>query len=429
MNSTQQQKSNWKPQFFTIWTGQQLSWIGSSVAQFALVWWVTETTDSATVLATATLVSLLPGVLLGPFIGALVDRWNRRMVMLVADGFIALASIWLAYLFWIDALQIWQVYVIMLARALGGAFHFPAMQASIPLMVPNKHLARVAGLNQTIGGAVNIMSPPLGALLLSLIPLHTIMAIDVITAAFSIAPLLFINVPQPPRSQPADGERKQSVWDDVREGFRYIWEWPGLVVLCGLAIILNFIINPAMSLQPILVTKHFGGAAVQLGWLNSSWGVGLVVGGIILSTWGGFQRRSMSILMGVIGLGIGILLVGLAPATAFPLAIGGLFFAGTMNSITNGSVFALFQGVVNPEMQGRVFMVTLSLVNLMSPLSLAVAGPVADAIGIRVLYIIAGVTSIAVGVIGFFIPAFMGLEHGRQSQAPVGKTSTVLVED
>jgi len=122
---TEQHQPKWQVPFFTIWTGQALSLVGSRVAQFALVWYLTKTTGSATVLATASLVALLPGIFLGPFVGALIDRWNRRIVMLVADSVIALAILWLAYLFWIDALQIWHIYVIMLVRAVGGVFHQP----------------------------------------------------------------------------------------------------------------------------------------------------------------------------------------------------------------------------------------------------------------------------------------------------------------
>lgn len=419
MNSTMAAKQNpkWRARFFTIWTGQQLSWLGSAVAQFALIWWVTETTGSATMLATATLVSLLPGIVLGPFIGALVDRWNRRLVMLAADALIALASAWLAYLFWIDALQMWHVYLIMVARSLGVSFHFPAMQASVPLMVPGKHLPRVAGLNQTIAGAVNIMSPPLGAMMLGILPLHAIMAVDVITAIFSVAPLLFIDVPQPPRAKPAAaGESKPSLWEDVKEGLRYIWGWPGLSALLGLAMLLNFIVSPAMTLLPILVTKHFGGGAVQLGWLNSSWGIGLVAGGLFLGVWGGFRRRIATMLLGIAGLGAALLVIGLTPASLFPLALAALFAGGVMNSLTNGVGFALIQGIVAPEMQGRVFMVMMSMANLISPLSMAVAGPVADAAGVRFLYLIAGAISFGIGTLAFFVPVVMNIEDNYQTQ-------------
>ena len=135
--------------------------------QFALVWWLTETTGSATVLAFASIVAVLPRVFLGPIAGALVDRWNRRLVMMVADSVIALAVVVLAVLYALDAVQIWHIYLLMFIRAAGGAFHWPAMQASTTLMVPERHLSRVAGLNQTLNGVANILSPPLGALLFS----------------------------------------------------------------------------------------------------------------------------------------------------------------------------------------------------------------------------------------------------------------------
>lgn len=139
MNETQA----WKARFFTVWTGQQLSLIGSRIAQFALVWWVTEKTGSATVLATATMVALLPRILLGPIIGSLVDRWNRQKIMVISDSFVALVSLWLAYLFWSGTMQVWHVYVVMLARSAGGAFQSPAFRASTTLMVPSKHYTRV----------------------------------------------------------------------------------------------------------------------------------------------------------------------------------------------------------------------------------------------------------------------------------------------
>jgi len=422
MEHTEQSQHKWKVPFFTIWTGQQLSWIGSSLAQFALVWWLTETTGSATVLAIGTLISMLPMVLLGPFTGALVDRWNRRVVMLVADSVIALASAWLAYLFWAGAMQIWHVYFIMLVRAIGGAFHWPAMFASTSLMVPRQHLPRVAGLNQAMGGAVSIVSPPLGALLLGILPLHAIMGIDVVTAAFAIVPLFFVHVPQPQRAVTATGaaeskrlSKDRTLWTDMREGLRYVCSWPGLLAICILATLLNFLVSPAMSLMPILITNHFGGKALQLGWMNSAWGIGLVLGGLILSAWGGFRRRIVTVLMGIVGLGVGVLLVGLTPATAFPLALVGLLFGAVMNSMCNGSAFALLQQVVAPEMQGRVLMLVGSICNGMTPLSMAIAGPVADALGVRILYVVGGVAQVLLGVGGFFVPVIMHLEDNNHN--------------
>ena len=404
--------SKWVPLFFTIWTGQTLSWIGSAVAQFGLVWWITEKTGSATVLAVATLLSMLPGIILGPIIGALVDRWNRRMVMLLADGIIALASLWLAYLFWIDVLEIWQFYVVLVIRAIGQTFHWPANQASISLMVPKEHLPRIGGLNQTIGGAVNIIAPMIGALLLQIMPLYGIMMIDVVTAIFSILPLLFIIIPQPEKTptEATTGSQISAVWKDMIEGFHYIWHWSGLFWLLIIVMVLNFFVNPAMSLVPILVTRHFQGQALELGWLNASWGVGMLIGGLILGAWGGFKKRIHTMLMGIFGLGVGILMVAFAPANMLPLAILGFLIGSAMNSIANGAGFAVLQTLVAPEMQGRVFTVVMSMAGAVSPISLAIGGPIADRFGIRTLYFIAGGSILVLALIGWRSTVITNLE-------------------
>ncbi len=422
-------QTHWKRRFFTIWVGQQVSLTGSMLAGFALVWWLTQSTGSATILATATLVQMLPGIVLGPFAGALVDRWNRRVVMIVADTVIALFSAWLAYLFWAGALQIWHVYLIMAVRSLGGAFHWPAMAASTSLMVPDEHLARVAGLNQTMNGILNIISPPLGALLLSLLPLHGIMAIDVGTAALAVLPLLAISIPQPvrravPAAIPGQVETaRPSLWADLRQGLQYVWGWKGLRVILIMAMVINFLFNPAFSLVPILVTKHFGAGAAQMAWLQSSWGIGVVLGGLLLSTWGGFKRRIATSMVGLIGMGVGALLIGFTPAAAFWLALGAMALTGVMNPIANGPMNAIFQSVVAPEMQGRVFSLISSACSSMSPLGMAIAGPVADAAGVQVWFILAGMACVSLALIGWSMPAVRNIEqnHGHaalQDAAP-----------
>lgn len=417
MDETNSTSSKWAPRFFTIWTGQALSLLGSRIAQFALVWWVTKTTGSATVLATASLVALLPYVLLGPIAGALVDRWDRRKVMIIADSGIALVSIVLVYLFWADRLAIWHIYVIMFARALGGIFHSPAMQASTSLMVPEKHLPRVAGANQTLGGALNVVGPPLGAFLMEVMALHSVMAIDVVTALFAIVPLFFIAVPNPPKKAVEKG--LVSLWSDIREGLVYIWNWPGVLLLCVLAMILNFFISPAMRLLPLMVKEYFQGGAAELGWLQSAWGLGLVAGGVLLSVWGGFKRRIVTALMGIVGLGVGVLIVGLVSPDGLPIAIGALFFGALMNALCNGSLMALAQGVTPPEIQGRFFTVLSSLTGAMIPLGMAIGGPAAQRWGTRSLFVVAGIMQIAVGLSGFLMPILMQLEDHHQKLATV----------
>ena len=399
----------WKFPFFTIWTGQALSLIGSKVVQFALVWWLTRLTGSATVLATASMVALIPEIFLGPIAGAYVDRWNRRIVMIVADGMIALALLWLVYLFWVDATQIWHVYVVMAVRAVGGSFHWPAMQASTSLMVPQKHLTRVAGLNQTMNGALNIIGPPLGALLMEVLPLYGVMLVDVGTAILAIAPLLFVHVPQPKRDDL--GVEKPSIWADMREGLRYIRGWPGLMALIGVAMIIKIALTPAFSLLPLLVSVHFNGGAAQLSLLEAVAGVGIMMGGLLLSMWGGFRRKIYTTMMGMVVLGLSFLVLGLTPGGLFWMALASIFVVGLTIPLIDGPIMAILQGTVAPEIQGRVFTLMGSLLWITSPFSLAVAGPVSDWLGLQVWYVTAGALCGVTGLALFFVPAIVSIEE------------------
>ena len=415
--------------FLILWSGQALSLVGSAVVQFALVWWLTQETGSATILATASLVGFLPQVLLGPFAGVLVDRWSRRWTMFLADSVIALASLLLAYLFWTETIQIWHIFALLFVRALGGSFHFPAMQASTSLMVPHEQLTRVQGFNQMLEGGLGIVAAPLGALLLAFLPMQGILAVDVVTALFAIVPLLFIAVPQPEQSaeELATG-KKTPYWTQMREGLAYVWAWPGILFLMLLAMLVNFVLTPVISLQPLLIAEHFGGGAWEFGAMQSTFGIGIIVGGLILGAWGGFQKRILTSLAGLIGLGAGIGLIGLAPANLFWLAIVGGFVGGSMIAIVNGPVRAILQTAVAPKMQGRVMSLIGSMASAMTPLGLMLAGPLADQFGVRPWFIVAGAATMLVGLAGFFIPALLTVEDGR-SHTPSSPAEETVPEE
>jgi DHA3 family macrolide efflux protein-like MFS transporter len=417
---------NWKIPFFTIWIGQAFSLLGSSLVQFALVWWLTEKTGSATVLATATLVALLPQIFFSPIAGTLVDRWNRRVVMIAADALGALATLVLVLLFAFHAAHVWHIYVIMLVRSLGGAFHWPAMQASTSLMVPKDQLSRISGLNQMLWGAMSIIAPPLGALLLDVLPMQGVLAIDIVTASIAIAIISVLAIPQPERKNKAENEPKPSVFQDLREGLRYVRGWPGLMIILFMATMINFLFNPAFSLLPLLVTDHFGGKAMELGWMNSAWGVGVISGGALLSIWGGFKRKLYTSMTGLIGMGLAVAVIGLSPSSAFALALVAMVIGGIMNPITNGPLQAVLQSSVAPDMQGRVFTLVTASATAMSPLSLMVAGPVSDALGIQVWYVTAGAFCALMGAVGFFIPALASMED--QKAVSVEDAAAAVVE-
>jgi DHA3 family macrolide efflux protein-like MFS transporter len=396
--------------FFAIWTGQVFSLLGSELVQFALVWWLTKTTGSATVLALASMMAVLPRVFVSPVAGALIDRWNRRAVMMAADGLSALAVIVLAVLFAFDTVQVWHIYALMFVRAVCGAFHWPAMQASTTLMVPEDHLTRVAGLNQALQGLGAIVAPPLGALLLEMLPMQGILGVDVVTAVLAISPLFFVFVPQPERKPAEEAASQPSIAADLGEAWRFLRGWPGILMVMGIAIGINLLVFPALSLQPLLVTEHFGGDAVQLAVLQSAFGIGMVSGGVTLSAWGGFKRQAATGLSALALSGVGLAVVGLAPSNAFPLAVGAMFFGWFMQPIANGVLMALLQSIVPAEMQGRVFTVLQGGAGAMIPLGLAVAGPLAEVLGVRGWFVIAGVAVAVMATGAFLVPAIMHIE-------------------
>ena len=413
--------TNWKRPFFTIWSGQAVSLLGSSLAGFALVWWLASTSKSATVLAGATLMMILPQVVLGPLMGALVDRWNRRVVMMAVDGGIALLSLGLAGLFWTGRARFGYVYAVMLLRAVGQVIHMLAMQAATPLMVPDRHLARVAGMNQTLQGAMNIVAPPLGALLLGIAPIEVVLLLDMATALVAVLPLCWIHIPAPraqaqPVSTEGESPCRTSVWGDMRAGLRFVWGWPGLLIILALATVLNFFGVPSLSFIPLLVTNHFQMGALELGWLETAVGVGVLSGGLLLSTWGGGRSRVVTMLGALVVQGIGVLLMGTAPATAFAIALAGNLLCGLARPVIDGLMFAILQSLVPSEMLGRVFSLMMSACAAMAPLGLLIAGPVVDRVGVQFWFVLTGVVTLAASAVGFLIPAVRCLENRKISQ-------------
>lgn len=398
---------SWRRPFFTLWIGQAFSLLGSQLVQFALVWWLTKTTGSAAVLATASLIALLPNVFLSPVAGTLIDRWNRRTVMLVADSGIALATLALIAVFAAGEARPWVIYLAMLVRATGGVFHMPAMNASTSLMVPKTELGRVQGMNAALNGSMTIVAPPLGALLIEALPMQAVLAVDILTAALGIGTLWMIHVPQPVRTA-APGVL--NVRRDLAEALRYMRGMPGLMILVFMAVAINFVLIPAGTLLPLLVKDHFGGSAQAFGWLESSFGIGVVVGGIVLSVWGGFKRKIVTSQVGVVGIGIAHVALGITPGTLFAVALVSLFVSGFMMSF-NGAAYAVLQSTIAPEMQGRVFTLITSLATGISPLSLAVAGPLADLLGVQFWYVVGGVVCVLMGTIALMIPSVVNAEQ------------------
>ncbi len=404
--------------FWTIWSGQALSLAGSQASQFALIWWLTLETGSAAILSTATLFAMLPAVVLGPAIGALVDRWSRRVTMLVADGAVALGSLALAGLFLAGEASATSVLLFVLWRAIGGAFHAPAMMSATSLIVPGEHLGRIQGVNQMLQGGLGILTAPLGALLLGVVGMTGVMAVDVVTALFAIVPLLFVKVPEPERRAESAAPGRAALMHDVIAGLRYLRGLPGPMALIGYASVINLFLVPAFALLPLLVVQELGGDVGTQAWMTSALCAGVIGGGLALGVGGGFGGRVRTALVSLVGLGAATLALGLTPGSLLPVAIIAMLAVGLFSAAANGCIVAILQATIAPEYQGRVFTLMMSLAGAMTPIGLLLATPVADLAGVRAWYIAGGIVCAAMGAAAFLARPILQMEGRAVAAQP-----------
>ena len=428
--NTRKLESTWKRQFFPFWTSQMLSLLGSSLVQFSLVWWLTKETGSATVLSMATMFAVVPEIIIQPFAGAITDRINRKQVIIIADALIAFAVLVLGILFYMGRVEVWHIYVIMALRGVGGAFHYPAEQASVSLMVPKEQLARIAGLNQAAKGVINIVAAPLGALVMELIGVEGSLLIDVVTAAVAIGIVTFTVIPRQMKLEEKDGTFFSVVLHDMKEGLQYLLNWKGMVVMTVVALIFKIALSPAFSLIPLLVSAHFQGDAAQYSMVEVAAGLGIVVGGTVLSAWGGFKKKIYTMLLGGMGIGFGMMALGLIPEGGIYMSLPVAFLIGFNVPMVDGALMAIMQERVDNEYQGRVFTMFGSLIYLSTPVGLAIAGPVSDKLGIQFWFIAAGVLVIVSILGGMLFKSFREIEKGPLNSIEKGKHSegTIAVE-
>ena len=389
---------------------------GSSVVGFALAWYLARETGSATILSTAMLVNLLPQVILGPFIGPFVDRWNRKQIIIFSDLVTALLTLVLVVLFHTGDIQILHIYVIMAGRSIGGSFQGPAFSASIPMIVPEKNLVRANGLNMTLRGANNIVAPLAGAFLIEAIEMQWVLSVDIITAIIAIGCLLPLLIPQPPRTVSVI---KPDYFTEMKQGFRYITSRRGLLYLIILDGVLSFFAAPANALLPLFVTNYFGGDVLKLGWLQTASGIGIITGGLVMGAWVGFKRRIVTTLVCIMVQAVSVFVFAFTTESLFYVAVALRLISDLMGAMLLAPWQAILQSVVAKDMQGRVFSLERSLSVLMMPLSLAIAGPVADIVGLRPIWYVSAATIFIVTGLAFFSRDLMNIEEKKTAEEPV----------
>lgn len=404
-------KNNWKKHFFPFWASQMLSLLGSALVQFSLVWWLTKETGSATVLAMASMFALIPEIVIQPFAGAITDRINRKTVIIISDGAIALATLVLGVFFFFNHVQVWYIYAIMMIRGIGSAFHYPAEQSSVSLMIPKEQLGRIAGLNQAAKGIINIVAAPLGALVMELIGVEGSLMIDVVTAVLAIGIVSFTFIPRQQQLEKRGGSWFSVVMHDMKDGFRYLINWKGLMVLTAMALIFKIALSPAFSLIPLLVSSHFGGDAAKYSLVEMAAGIGIIAGGSVLGTWGGFKKKVYTMLMGGLGVGLGMIVLGSLSKDGYYYSLPILLVIGFAIPMVDGSLMAIMQEKIDNEYQGRVFTMFGSILYLSTPIGLAIAGPVSDALGLQFWFVLAGILVLVTMSAGMTFKSWRNIEE------------------
>ena len=361
--------------FFVVWFGQLISLFGSQLTSFALGVWVYQNTDSVTQFALISFFTMLPGLVISPLAGALVDRWNRRWVMILSDSVAGLSTLCIALLVVTGQLQIWHIYLATSISSLSSAFQWPAYIASTTLLVPKKHFSRASGMTQLSQALALLLAPMCGGFLVILIQLQGVILLDFATFLLAMLTLLIVKFPKP-KTTTAGKLGKGSLVKESIYGWRYILARPGLIGLLMFFAISNFAASTAEVLFIPLVLSFT--SANVLGIVVSIGSSGMLIGSLFMSIWGGLKRRIYGVLGFSILLGLGIFLVGVK--TSVVLITVGVFMAFFTIPMTNSSSNAIWQTKVALDVQGRVFAIRRMFAWSSRPLAYLVAGPLADKI-------------------------------------------------
>jgi DHA3 family macrolide efflux protein-like MFS transporter len=359
--------------FLVVWVGQVVSMLGSSLSGFALSVWVYQRTGSATKFALMAFVTMLPGILLSPVAGALVDRWDRRWAMILADTGSGCTTLIVALLLWLGRLELWHIYLLLAVSSSFSAFQFPAFSAATTLLVPWRHLGRASGMTQMGSGIAEIIAPALaGALVVTLGP-QGVLFIDVVTFLFAVTTLLIVRIPRPAASAEGAAARG-SLLSEAVFGWTFIRRRPGLLAL----LLLFATTHVSMGMMQVLVTPMilaFTSADV-LGRVLSGAALGMLAGSLLMTVWGGPRRRVPGILGFLLLQGAVLMVGGLRPSATL-IAVSGFVFLFCTPMII-GSSQAIWQSKVPLDLQGRVFAVRRMIAWSTLPLAYLIAGPLAD---------------------------------------------------
>jgi len=428
--------------FFVIWLGQFASLFGSGLTSFALAIWIYQKTGSPTALALSAFFATFPMLAFGPLSGALADRWPRKRLLLASDALAGLGTLALLGVYLSGRMAVWHVYVVVLVAGVAESIQLPAFIGSITMMVPKEHYGRATGLHQLAATASSIFSPIAAAALLAWVDLQVIFSIDLLTFGLALLTIAITPIPQPTQTDVGQASRG-SLAQDVLYGFRFILERPSLRGLQALWMMVNLFMTMGNVLLAALVLARTGSDEFVLSGVQAILSVGSVVGGLIISVWGGPQRKVrgaivclvLSSLLGRVMFGLGRDLLTWVP---------GAFFSFLFVPILNGALASVWLAKVPPDVQGRVMSARITASRAMIPLGTLLAGPLAEKVfepammpggalaslfgglvgtgpgaGMSLIMVLTGLLTMLLGPVAFAVPAIRLAEERLPDYAPV----------
>jgi DHA3 family macrolide efflux protein-like MFS transporter len=401
------QKKNWKRDIILFLSSQTISLFGSALVQYAIMWYVTLTTKSGLMMTLFIICGFIPTFLLSPFAGVWADRFNRKFLIMIADAMIALVTLILAITFLLGYKEPWLLFVIAAVRALGAGIQTPAVAAILPQIVPEDKLTKVNGINGSLQALMMFVAPIVSASLLTWATIEFIFFIDVVTAALAIATLfLFLKIPL---HEKASEQQTTSYLDDFKLGLSYIKNHSFLKPFFTFFAFFFVLMAPAAFLTPLQVARSFGEEYWRLTAIEIAFSIGMMAGGAIIASWGGFRNKIYTMAFANVVMGLCTMALGVTPVFWIYLIFMGLF--GVAMPMANTPTMVLLQERVDPNYMGRVFGIFSMISTSMMPIGMMIFGPLADVIQIEWLLLGTGLLLVALAIM--FISSKQLVEAGK----------------
>ena len=392
----------------TIWAGQAVSMVTSYAAGYAVVWYITETTGSAIMLAAAAICAYLPQGLLSPFGGVIADKHNRKMIMIVADGAIGFISLIAGFIILAGDVSLVLLILVCVARAVGQAFHSPAMMATMPMLVPDKHLLRINTLDQLLASIAGIGAPAFGIFLYTTMGFSSVMFLDFIGALFAIAGLALAKAP----TVIDETATQQHVIANLRDGFRAVAASRGLLLLIVMVTIGMMIFGPLSAVFPLMTYEHFSGDGYMASLVEAAFGIGMLVGSGILMAWGGGKRLAGLIAVAAVIVGATTAACGLLPPTGFVAFVVLVAVMAMACAWFNGPTMTLTQRNVSDEKMGRAMGLLNAAMGLATPIGIAIGGVAAELMGVAPFFVVDGIACLVLGLVAYIPKSIRALDEG-----------------